>query len=128
MDGARPDRTHNHVVVVPDDKDLAAAAGVALHRLLGNGDRIAVDALLQQHADVHARQQLAVRIRKFATQRHLAGRGIDLGFGKQEFSRQRIERSIVQHEADFRRARCDALQFAALECAAQIIELASPTG
>ena len=82
---ADADRLDRHAVVVLDHEYLAAAAAVALDRLLRHRDRIAVDALLDLHADIHARQQFALRIREFAAQRHLPGMGIDLGFGKQQF-------------------------------------------
>ena len=57
-----------HAVIVLDDEHLAAAAAIALDRLLRHRDRIAVDALLDLHADIHARQQFALRIGEFAAQ------------------------------------------------------------
>ena len=103
------------VVVVLDHEHFAAAAAVALDRLLRHGDGVGVDALLDLHADIHARQQFALRIGKLAAQRHLPGMGVDLGFGEQQFAGERIERAVVEHEADLRRIGRDAVEIAALE-------------
>ena len=67
-------------------EDLAAAAGVALDRLLRHRDGVGIDALLDQHADIHAGQQFALGIRELAAQRHLSGVGIDLGVGEQQLA------------------------------------------
>ena len=87
-----------------------------------------VDALLDQHADIHARQQFALRIGKLAAQRHLPGMGIDLGVREQQFAGQRIERAVVEHQADLHRVGRDAVEIAALEGAAQLIEFGHRLG
>jgi hypothetical protein len=53
--------------------DLAGAGGVALDRLLRNRERVAVGALDDLDADIHAQEQFSLRIGKFATQRDLTG-------------------------------------------------------
>jgi hypothetical protein len=78
-------RLDDGAVVRAHDIDLAATAVVALDRLLRNRERIAVGALLDLHAHIHARQQLALRVGKLAAQRHLAGAGIDAGVENSNF-------------------------------------------
>jgi hypothetical protein len=53
--------------------DLAGAGGVALDRLLRDRERVAVGALHDLDADIHAREQFSLRIRELATQRDLTG-------------------------------------------------------
>ena len=53
--------------------DLAGAGGVALDRLLRNRERVAIGALDDLDADIHAREQFSLRIGKLATQRDLTG-------------------------------------------------------
>ena len=89
---AGADRLRRHAAVFLDHEHLAAAAGIALDRLLRHGDGVGIDALFDQDADIHARQQFAIRIGKLAAQRDLPGIGIDLGFGEQQLARNRIDR------------------------------------
>ena len=112
---AGADRLHRDAVVVLDHEHFAAAAGIALDRLLRHRDGVGIDALLDQDADIHARQQFALRIGKLAAQRHLPGIGIDLGVGEQQLAGQRIDRSVVEHEADLGSVRRDAVEIAAVE-------------
>src|SRR5690349_10314077 len=61
------DRTEAHrlkgdAVVALDHVHVAAARAVALDRLLRQGDRIAVDSLLNQDTNIHARQQLMLGV------------------------------------------------------------------
>ena len=121
-------RLDDGAVVRAHDVDLAATAVVALDRLLRNRERIAVGALLDLHAHIHARQQLALRVGKLAAQRHLPGAGIDAGIGEQQFSRQRIERSVVEHETDLGGVGLDLLERAAFEVAAQLLKVAGRLG
>ena len=61
---AGADRLRRDAAVVLDHEHFAAAAGIALDRLLRHGDGVGIDALLDQDADIHARQQFALRIGK----------------------------------------------------------------
>ena len=54
--------------------------------------------------------------------------GIDLGVREQQLAGQRIDRAIVQHQADLHRVRRDAVEVAALERAAQLIEFVHRLG
>ena len=54
--------------------------------------------------------------------------GIDLGFGEQQFAGERIERAIVEHQADLGGVGRDAVEIAALEGAAQLVELGHRLG
>ena len=105
-------RLHRDAVVVLDHEHFAAAAAIALDRLLRHRDGVAVDALLDLHADIHAGQQFALRIGKLAAQRHLPGMGIDLGLREQQFAGQRIDRAVVEHQADLHRVGRDAVEIA----------------
>jgi len=64
---AGADRLRRDAAIVLDHEDFAAAAGVALNGLLRHGDGVGIDALLDQDADIHARQQFAIRIRELPT-------------------------------------------------------------
>ncbi len=121
-------RLHGDVVVVLDDEHLAAAAAIALDRLLRHRDRVAVESLVDADADIHARQQLALGIAEFAAQGHLAGMGIDLGIGEQQLAVERIKGVVVEHEAHLGGIGRDALEVAALEGAAELVELGHRLG
>ena len=121
-------RLHGDVVVVLDDEHLAAAAAIALDRLLRHRDRVAVDALLDLDADIHARQQLALGIAELAAQGHLPGIGVDLGVREQQLAVERVERAVVEHEAHLGGIGRDALEVAALEGAAELVELGHRLG
>ena len=58
-----------------------------------------------------------------SAQRDLPGIGIDLGFGKQQLAGNRIDRSVVEHEADLGRVGRDPVEIAAVERAAQLVHL-----
>ena len=62
LDGGRTDRTQDDAAVVSDDIDFAAAAGVALDGLLRNGDASLSTPCSKRTRNVHAWQQLALRI------------------------------------------------------------------
>ena len=115
-------RLHRDAVVVLDHEHFAAAAAIALDRLLRHRDGVGVDALLDQDADIHARQQFALRIGKFAAQGHLPGMGIDPGVREQQLAGAAIDRAIVEHQAHPGRIGRDAVEFAALERAPELIE------
>ena len=54
--------------------------------------------------------------------------GIDLGVGEQQLAVERIERAVVEHEAHLGGIGRDALEVAALEGAAQLVELGDRLG
>ena len=111
-----------------DDEHFAAAAGIALDRLLRHGDRVAVDALLDLNAHIHARQQFALRIRKFAAQSHLTGFGVDLGLGKQQLARQADKRCRRRAPgAPWPRQRAMRSRSPRFKRTAQLVELGRPT-
>ena len=122
-------RLHGDAVVVLDDEHLAAAAAVALDRLLRHRDGVAVDALLDPDADIHARQQFALRIaeirRASVTWPVWAS---TLASENSSLPCERIERAVVEHEAHLGGIGRDALEVAALEGAAQLIELGHRLG
>ena len=115
-------------VVGANHIDLAAAGVVALDRLLRDCERVAVGALLDLDAHIHARQQLALGIGKLSSQGHLAGAGIDAGIREQQLAGERIERSVVEHEPHLRRVGLDLLKRAALEIAPELLEVAGRLG
>ncbi|MBA7687704.1 hypothetical protein ES703_96170 [subsurface metagenome] len=49
--------------------------------------------------------------------------GVDLGFGEQQFTWQRIEFAIVEHQAHLHRMGRDAIELAGIERAAQLVHL-----
>ena len=116
------------VIVVLDDEHLAATAAVALDRLLRHRDGIGIDALLDQHANIHARQQFTLRIRKFAAQRHLPGMGVDLGLGKQQLAGDRIDRAVIEHQSHLQGIGRDAIEVAAFKRLAQAVEFGDRLG
>ncbi|MGY4327629.1 hypothetical protein ACVWWG_002046 [Bradyrhizobium sp. LB7.2] len=116
------------MVVVLDDEHLAAAAAVALDRLLRHRDRVAIEALVDADPDIHARQQLALGIAELTAQGHLTGVGIDLGVREQQLAVERVEGVVVEHEMHLGGIRRDALEVAALEGAAELVELVHRLG
>ena len=119
---------HGDAVVVLDHEHFAAAAAVALDRLLRHRNGVGVDALLDQDADIHARQQFALRIGKLAAQGHLPGMGVDPGVREQKLAGAGIDRAVVEHEAHPGRVGRDAVEFAALERAPELVEFGDRLG
>ena len=69
-----------------------------------------------------------MRIRKLSAQRDLPGIGIHLGFRKQQLAGNRIDRSVVEHEADLGGIRRNPVEIAAVKRAAQLVHLRDRLG
>ena len=71
----------------------------ARDRLLWQGDGIGGLRLLQLHAHIQARQQIALGIGHFSAQRNLAGGRVHRQIGKQQASWLAVGRTVFQHDA-----------------------------
>ena len=89
------DRPRLHLAAGADHQHAVALAG-ARDGLLRQQDDVAGLGLLDPHAHVHARQQHALGVGHFGTQRHLAAGGIDLQVGEQHAGRLRILAAVLE--------------------------------
>src|SRR5690606_39667730 len=90
------------------DVDLRPASAVPLHRLLEHCDDVVLNTLLDDHTDIHARQQIAVRIWELAAHDYLAGGGLDGDLRKQQPARMRVLGTVVEAQLDLHLVLADA--------------------
>ncbi|QTK81150.1 Hypothetical protein AT6N2_L0194 [Agrobacterium tumefaciens] len=85
-----------------DNQHARLPAGVTLHGLLRHGESRLLNALLDLNANIHARQQIAVRVGEFATQRYLTGRFVHSRFREQQATGNRVTAAVIEQQINFR--------------------------
>ena len=122
------DRARRDLAVAADNHHAVALRG-ARDGLLWQGNGVAGLRLLQPHAHVQPRQQLAVGIGHFGAQRDLARRRIDRQVRKQQPSGLGVLRAVFQHDAHAGRLlAAGALELAAFHRLAQLHHVRSRLG